>query len=555
MFPKVPEDLSNLSLAELKTLQLAIRDAGKTVKRNAELSGGTLSPDNAAAVLAGKADLDRLNVAIAAEEAKLADEAAEADAAAAALDALSAEDEVAADDADEAADEDVADEDDAEDEVEETTAAAAPVAKVTERAPRPKARPATQALAVTDATKPVGSADVLKATKAGALGVRGNYESWRQLSEDMIQTFPALPSGRKEVLATIDGNYEGRTLSENAIDNLELTAAMCAPATPYYNLGCMNTTRRPVFGALPQFAAPRGAVSIYPSPTLSDVDGVAGIWTAEDDANPAAVKNDCAVIECADSETYRIYGVYRCLTVKNMSQLTFPELTEAYVNRLAASHSRLAEIQLLNAMATEADLVEARPLDFDGPVHVATQLAESLALHQEAQRWDNDGDWLVFLPRWVQAGIRVSLMRRRVTNGQGVRTVTDAEINAIFTNVGFRPVWFIDTPTWAQPIPAVRSATSANPLPTRVDAIVAPPSKFGVMDRGQLSVGVAANNIYRDNASNKRNEFTMFFENFEGLVNTDSCPAYRFKFTGVSWNGVQVGDIAAPEADGTTIGS
>lgn len=557
MFPKVPEDLSKLSADELKQLRAAIKQAGKTVSTNQALSGGEMSPEDAAAVIKAKGDLERIEVRLAEEAEKEAADKAAAEAAAAALAALSADDADDADAGDEDADDD-GDEDEADDEgdaPEETTASSSTPAPVvtTPPAPRPRRKPAAEQLA--DTTKPIGSVDVLKATNGGRLGVRGNYESWRQLAADMLETFPTISTGRRETLATIEGDYTGRQLTENALENLELTAAMCAPATPYYNLGCMNTTRRPVFNALPQFAAPRGAVSIYPSPTLADITGGRGVWTAADDANPSATKAACQTIQCADSETYRIYGVYRCLTVKNMSQLTFPELTEAYLNRLAAAHSRLAEQQLLNAMGTEADLVEARPLDYDGPVTVATQLAETLALHQEAQRWDNDGSWLIFLPRWVQAGIRVSLMRRRVTNGQGVRVPTDAEINAVFTNVGFNPVWFIDTPTWAQTIPAVRSATSANPLPTRVDAVIAPPGKFAVMDRGQLAVGVAANNIYRDNTSNSKNEFTMFFENFEGLVNTDSCPAYRMRWTGVAWNGVQVGDIAAPEGDGTTIGS
>ena len=546
MFPKVPESLEGLELAQLTAYRDGIKAAAKALKTTLALSGGEVPVE----AITAQADLVRLSEAIEAKETEAADAAEEAARAAEALAALSADDDDDADgDDDGDADGDELSTDKA---GEETTASTAPAKKDRVPAPRPQRKPATETLT---ADKPLGSVDVLTSTKAGALGVQGAYESWRQLAEDMLETFPSIAAGRKETLATIKGDYTGRQFTEDAISNLELTAAMCAPATPYYNLGCMNTARRPVFNALPQFASPRGAVSIYPSPTLEDITAGLGIWTHEDDANPSATKAACQTIDCADSETYRIYGVYRCLTVKNMSQLTFPELTEAYLNRLAAAHSRLAEQQLLNAMGAEADLVLGRPLDYDGPVHVATQFIETLALHQEAQRWDNDGSWLVFLPRWVQAGIRVSLMRRRVTNGQGVRVVTDAEVNKLFTDIGFNPVWFIDTPTWAQTIPAVRNITNANPLPTRVDAIVAPPGKFAVMDRGQLSVGVAANNIYRDNTSNTRNEFTMFFENFEGLVNTDSCPAYKFRIDNVSWNGVQVGDIAAPEGDGTTSGS
>ena len=74
--------------------------------------------------------------------------------------------------------------------------------------------------------------------------------------------------------------------------------------------------------------------------------------------------------------------------------------------------------------------------------------------------------------------------------------------------------------------------------------ILAPAGKFGVMDRGELSIGVTGNNLYRDNASNASNQFTFFFENFEGLVDTDSCPAYQLEIPGLCHNGVQIADLA-----------
>ena len=71
--------------------------------------------------------------------------------------------------------------------------------------------------------------------------------------------------------------------------------------------------------------------------------------------------------------------------------------------------------------------------------------------------------------------------------------------------------------------------------------------------RGELAIGVTGNNIYRDNQSNSRNEFTMFFENFEGIVNTTSCPAHILDIP-ACWSGVQIDDIAINCQGGDEVG-
>ncbi len=556
MFPKVTVELAGLSKDELIALRDGIKLAAKAYQ-TAKASGAELSAEDNAGVVAAAADRARITARLEEIEA----EEAEVAAAEAALDELAADE----DEGDEPeTDETPEDDEDDEDDEPETKASGGGVGTIA-RPTRPRQAPARVTEQAPADIRPIGQLDVLLSTGAIATGPAKDtpFGSWGDLGAAMHDFAKNNASGRKVELAVIKGDYEGREFTDSPVDNLrlfersadpELTAALCAPATPYYNLGCMNTTRRPVFNSLPQFAAPRMAVSIYPSPTLEDIDAGTGIWDYLDDADPNAVKAACQTIDCADSETYRVYGNYRCITIKNMLAMSFPELVEAYLNRLAAASARLAEIQLLNAMGAEATYMLTPPLDYDGPVAVASQLAETMALHQEAQRWDNTQGWVGWLPRWVQTGIKVSLMRRRVTNGQGVRVPTDAEVDAIFLNQGIRPVWMIDTPTWAATIPKAVNASSAGVLPNRVDMVIAPAGKFAVMDRGQLSIGVTGSNIYRDNTSNTKNEFTMFFENFEGLVNTDSCPAYRLRIP-VCWNGVQIADITAPECDGTTSGS
>lgn len=563
MFPKLPADLGALTLEQLKALKAEYVSAAKA------LADTELSAEQQAEATQGLADFNTVKDAIAARAAAQA----AFEATAAGIADMADEDETddgaeadaSTDDADKADKADKADED-GDTAQAGTTSTALAIAPV--RVPK---RPAALAnaggtQAAAQDRRPVGQVDVITSARHyGDLKAGDSFESWAGLSSALIDMASSIDPGTKErfVVGKINARYDAsRTFSEDPMDNMrllnaaqeEITAALCAPATPYYNLGCMNTARRPVFNSMPTFAAPRGAVSIYPSPTLEDIDAGTGIWTHLDDANPSAVKNACQTIDCADSETYRMYGSYRCITIKNMLAMTFPELVEAYLNRLAAAQARMAEKQLLNTMGARADAVDAPPLDFDGPVSLATALLTLLALHQETQRWDEFGPMNAWLPRWVKSAIKISLMRRRNTTGEGVRVVSDGEVNALFQNVGFNPIWFIDTPTWAPTIPPVHRAGSLQILPQEVPVLVAPAGKFAIMDRGSLSIGVTGNNIYRDNTSNSKNDFTMFWENFEGVVDTDSCPSYLLTVP-ACWNGVQIGDIAAPECDGTTIGS
>lgn len=548
-FPEVPQDISALGLDEIATFRDAIRAEGA---RLAAL--GELPADAAPAIAAARADYERLTARqseLAAEQQAFQDNA---DFLASLADGGDDDEDDADGTADDSAgddDEDADDEDDAEDEAEDKVPALTAGSKL---APvRPKAFSATGEKTKPAAKQAGPTIDVLTSTGLGDAVPRGQtYQSWGDLAVDMLDVAKDISGGstKRHALATIQGDYdEAHTLSDDILWNLklfeaeEIKAALCAPPTPNYDIGCMNSTRRPVWNSAGRFAAPRGAVSIYPSPSLSDIDTGFGVWTHEDDANPAAVKEACQTITCAESETYYLYGVYRCITIKNMLALTFPELVEAYLNRLAAATARLAEQRLLNLMASAAESVTAPGLQYGGSTSLATTLLTLLALHQERERWDVEGNMHAWLPRWVRSAMKIDIYRQRNTNGGARRFVSDAEIDALFRDAGYNVTWFMDTPTWAETIPPVANGGGVLQwLPQEVNILVAPEGKLQFMDRGELRIGVTGNNIYRDNDSNTRNEFTMFFESFEGVVNTDSCPYYLLTVP-ACWNGVQVADV------------
>ena len=409
------------------------------------------------------------------------------------------------------------------------------------------------------------AADAFSGRKSGDA-----FNSWGEFGEAAIKRARNVKpgSGEKLEIGVINGEYDAaHTLSDSAMENLrildtlglydyntpeEIMASVCPPATPYYGMACMNSTARPVAGSLPGFAAPRGNVTIYPSPTLLNVAGSAGIWTQANDANVGATKNACARITCATSTTYGMYGVYWCFTVKNMELLTFPELVAAYLNRGAANFARLAEIQLLDAMGASLGEVKgpAQAL-VNASTRISTQLLQYMTLYREQQRWD-DVPMHGWAPRWLLNALRIDLSRRN-SRGLGFRFATEAEVNAVFRDgVGINMTWYMDTPSWGEPLPFIvagnppSTGTTAflNALPSSADILVAPEGKFAMIDRAQVSLGITGNNWYRDNASNNKNEVTFFVENYEGIVDTTSCPAHILHWDGLCYNGREVADVA-----------
>jgi hypothetical protein len=140
-------------------------------------------------------------------------------------------------------------------------------------------------------------------------------------------------------------------------------------------------------------------------------------------------------------------------------------------------------------------------------------------------------------------GLKADQVSRRNTNGSVLRVPSDGEINALFTDAGFSPHWFLDRPSWMTPLPAFDVGGKLADFPRNIEMLIAPRGKYALMDRGELNIGVSGNGMYRDNESNRHNNFTFFFENFEGVVDTTSCPAHIVELNNVCWNGQQIADV------------
>ena len=353
----------------------------------------------------------------------------------------------------------------------------------------------------------------------------------------------------KTILATINANpTDAQRISGDRLfvdmarmsDPDEIEAAFCTPLTPLYGLACANITRRPVFNGLPTFVpdANRGGFRVPTSPSIDDITGGFGQWTSTDDADSEAIKAACQTITCVSWNDFEWYATYRCLKVRNMMQMTFPELVDAYLNRLEARWARYSEVLLLEAMANQATSIDGFAQSFGAGVSLQRNLLTYLAKYREIERWDV-GQMDAWMPRWLQYALRMDIASRRKDAGGMVPS--EEAVDQIFTEVGITPHWYIDRPSWATPLSPLAVSGDLTMFPSTAEILVAPRGKFAVMDKGQLNLGLGGNPIRIENDV-RQNQATFFFESYEGLIDTTSCPAHLLTVTGLCYNGFQIAD-------------
>lgn len=310
-----------------------------------------------------------------------------------------------------------------------------------------------------------------------------------------------------------DGNFEG--FYDDSI------VAACAPLQPIYDVGFYSSEARPVFASLPKFGAPRGGVTIYPSPLFSDADliesGVGmGQWTIADDNNPAAEKNDPYELECDTPEEFRIWAVYKSMNIRNLDAQTFPELVAAHTNQLGARFARYAEKLLLNAMIARSDEEVHASATYGASRTILSRFDQISARFRENERLDDSGILDGWFPRWIRDALREDVIR--AANDSGIpEVVVDATIKSWFADMGIDANFTYDNPSLYGDL-ALQSTGHVAGWPDHTWYILTPKSNLGVLDLGRLDVGVNPNGTYRDSVLNKRNRFQVFMESFEGLV-------------------------------------
>lgn len=571
---QIPEDLKALSPEALSTLISDLKGAIRSTL-TAEVTVALADEAEQAAALITEAEAEQAERAEAEQalaarrDALLSQFSEDEDSDDGEADPPAADDDASDEDGDEGEDGDEDEDEDGEDAVTASTwqpslsalDAKAPKAKA--KAPAPKAR--TFADAGWTATGSIGD------VSAGE-----QFEDSRQMAEALVSRWESIKGAGSEKIAVarVNANFRPeQILSDDPAENIvkfggldpaaatfteALTAAFCAPTEPLYDIATSSSTRRPVKASLATYRPRRGSVSVYPSPTLSDVEDQDpnghGIWTSADDSDSEAVK-ECATIPCSSPTVYEMYGIWRCLTIKNMMAMTFPELVDAILNRLGALHSRLGDVTLLDAMLASTNTVSmtVNANAYGASINLLNTILNAVEIYRSEERYD-DQRFDAWMPRWMLTALQIDLASQRREGGSlRSRLAPASDVNAALREAGLDVTWTLDTATTWASVPVAVDGNALPALPTQFDLIMTPKGNLRALDRGDLTIGVQPGGVYRDNSSNARNQFTIFQENFEGLIDF-GARTYSLTIEGACPGGAQTADvttITCPETSGS----
>jgi hypothetical protein len=267
-------------------------------------------------------------------------------------------------------------------------------------------------------------------------------------------------NGEKLYVANVVGEYtDRRTLRPDDLDGnaakieavtsdtaLVAAGGLCAPLTPLYDVDVIGSTARPVRDALARFNVERGGIQYRPHSSAAEAVYGAGVWTvADDSADPLGTKG-CYVVDCPGVQQAVIEAIYLCLEFSNITSRFDPETTAANVREGMIAHARLAETQLLAAMATASKILSGSQVI--GAVRdILVNLDKTTAYYRNRHRIEDRVALTWIAPGWVKSLMRADLARQMAA-GDWTQALApaDALIDSWFSRRGVTPVWHLDGP-------------------------------------------------------------------------------------------------------------
>lgn len=284
-----------------------------------------------------------------------------------------------------------------------------------------------------------------------------------------------------------------------------------------YTLPGFESMERPIKSALAVFTTDRGGIRFMRSPTLADLDDAIGVWNLEadiaaalpddPDATPPFVsprKNIARVV--AKSEIIvNTQAVTSRLLVGNMLSMAHPELVARYVDLASAAHARVAERELIESMDALSTQVTATGAMGAARVLLPTLDRAAVAM-RDRLRAAPDASVTVVMPAWVKGLLRSDLAMQNP--GDATLGVTEAELAEFFAVRNIVPVYSLDTQNYEEQNAGALLGWAAN-----VKVWLHLTGSFVFMDGGTLDLG-----LVRDSALNAANDYELFTETFEALV-------------------------------------
>jgi len=315
---------------------------------------------------------------------------------------------------------------------------------------------------------------------------------------------------------TLYGDPSDGEKLNSVIENMDALVAAggwCAPGTPLYDIVGLSTASRPVRDSLPGMLAARGSVRHTPGFSISAIieDQGVGVVTAAEDAQGGTFgAKSCQVIDCPEIVDTELYAIYKCLQFGNMSSRAWPEMVAAFNDEAMAQQARVAERELLDAMALlSLNLTGGAIYGASSTLLYRLQISRAGMISrlrmeptQRVQAW---------IPFWVAEMFSADLV-----NSQFGRFDTPPEqVGALLSRFGIDVTWYLDSATGAGQVWAdeVTGGAQDDWPGTTADIFVAVPGTFLFLDNGVLDLG-----IVRDSTLNLDNSYQIFSESFEALI-------------------------------------
>jgi hypothetical protein len=365
------------------------------------------------------------------------------------------------------------------------------------------------------------------------------FTDWSEVSRAFVAKRPDLRSkgaegdGNQTLVASVHGDYPADRVLGNDIDDtmnkinavasqeaVVASGGLCAPLTPYYQLTTYGDACRPVRDNFPQFKADRGGIRFLPAPKLTDLAGSTRITTAAQDAagytnqTPAGTTapKPCLHVTCEAEETCIIQATSRCLTFGNMGSRTYPEQVEAWIKLGMAEFARVAEEALLDSVQAASTKVTASQI-YGATYSLMEQISLLVANFRSRHRLCSNMTMKALLPWWVKEVFRVDIAGQAPGDGMARYSVSDAQITDWFSMRGVNITFFQDKATTETAPFAIPANAGVLPTwPTSFEWYLFPEGSFVYLDGGTLDLG-----LVRDSTLNSQNDYTIFYEEFNGL--------------------------------------
>lgn len=304
---------------------------------------------------------------------------------------------------------------------------------------------------------------------------------------------------------------EGTTVAITAANQRRLpqgdlvaSGGWCAPSETVYDL--VDVACPDMLWDAPEIQLARGGLRYYKTPSL-DIGSMTWVHTEADDISGAT--KPCFKIPCPAPTEVRCDAVGVCLEAGILTQRHFPELVSWYLrNSMVAHEIRIRQVLFQKALAAATAVTMAPSMGALSAVYAAVALQSSDMIERHSLCESTSLE--VVFPWWARGLFLTDLARR---NGVRVDEVNDAQIQALFTELGVRVQWARGL---SPAVPTdIGGATPVTNWPDAVQMLIYPAGSLQIGRGEEVNLGVI-----HDSTKFSKNDYTaLFAEECVALVN------------------------------------